>query len=285
MSNLFAEFKQAAILNTLRRCQLFMNQAGLDLNAVASMTVIKPVAKGDFVFCEGAPVHAFFIVQSGAIKVYRVNQAGREQVLHVYRTHESFAEETLLSDTGYMAYARAAEDSRVLVVQKTGFLSLLRRQPELAFCLLRTMGQHLCGLVGLVDDLTLKDVKTRLAGWLVQRCPNPSSNVPCDIELPMTKNMLASELGTGSETLSRTLATFRQEKLLSVAGRTITLLCPSKLARLSGYHFPELPVRTPHTFRRNYEEDLDESNGRFIPEQRRKTLPSRTSRYAPVLAA
>jgi len=272
MSNLFAEFKQAAIVNTLRRCRLFCDHPDLDLNAIAAVTVIKPVAKGDFLFCEGNPVHAFFIVQSGSIKLYRVNEAGREQVIHVYRTHESFAEESLLTDSGYMADARATEDSRVLVVQKNGFLDLLKRRQELAFCLLRAMGEHFCVLIGLVDDLTLKDVKTRLAHWLVQRCPDPASDEPCDVQLPMTKHMLASELGTGSETLSRTLAVLRNQKLVTVAGRTITLLCPSKLARSSGYLVPELAPRSGHSG----EYTSDHGSDYFAEE--RKTLSSRSNR-------
>jgi CRP-like cAMP-binding protein len=235
MSNLLAEFKQAAITNILRRCPLFKGHPGIDLNTITTVTVIKTLEKGDFLFCEGNPVHGFYIVQRGAIKVYRVNQAGREQVIRVFRPYESFAEETLLSDSGHLAYARAAEDSRVLMLQKGGFIGLLKRQPELGLCLLRAMSQHLRGLVSLVDDLTLKDVKTRLANWLVQRCPNPESEHPCAIELPMTKNMLASELGTGSETLSRTFAILRDQKLLSVKGKIITLLRPSKLAQLCGY--------------------------------------------------
>ena len=229
MSNLFAELKQAAIVKSLRRCHLFADQPGLDLDGIAAITVIKPVNKGEFLFCEGNPVHGFFIVQSGAIQLYRVNEAGREKVIHVFRAHESFAEETLLSASGYLAYARATEDSRVLMVQKNGFIGLLKRQPELALCVIKTMGQHLRGLVALVDDLTLKDVKTRLANWLVQHCPNPDSTESCAIKLTMTKHMLASELGTVSETLSRMLSKFRRKKIIAVAGKAITVLCPAKL--------------------------------------------------------
>lgn len=52
------------------------------------------------------------------------------------------------------------------------------------------------------------------------------------ITLSMTKRVLASELGTVSETFSRTLAKFREQGLLEVKGRTVTVLCPTKLAAL-----------------------------------------------------
>jgi CRP/FNR family transcriptional regulator, dissimilatory nitrate respiration regulator len=194
--------------------------------------VLKSVSKGDYLFHEGTPVHGFFIVYSGAIKVHRVSFAGKEQVLHVYRPNESFAEEALISEFGYAADASALENSQVLMIQKVEFLALLKRQPDLALCMLRSMSHHLSDLVELLDDLTLKDVKTRLANWLLQHCPDPESYEPYSIQLPMTKRVLAAELGTVSETFSRTVAKFRKQRLISVQGNTFTLLCPIKLTQL-----------------------------------------------------
>jgi CRP/FNR family transcriptional regulator len=94
------------------------------------------------------------------------------------------------------------------------------------------MSSHLRVLVGQLEDLTLKDVETRLANWLVKRCPDPRSELPVRIELAITKRMLAAELGTVSETFSRTLAKFRELKLLTVKGKIITVLSPAKLNAL-----------------------------------------------------
>ena len=44
------------------------------------------------------------------------------------------------------------------------------------------MSSHLRVLVGQLEDLTLKDVETRLANWLIKRCPNPH-NEDCEIEV------------------------------------------------------------------------------------------------------
>ena len=48
----------------------------------------------------------------------------------------------------------------------------------------------------------------------------------------MTKRVLAAELGTVSETFSRTLAKFREQKLLVVKGKIVTVLAPAKLNAL-----------------------------------------------------
>jgi CRP/FNR family transcriptional regulator len=238
---LLAEFKRAVLLNGLRRCKLFSEPPSVNLEQVASFTVMKLVARGDYLFHQGTPAEGFYIVQRGAIKLYRVTHSGKEQVIHMYRPHESFAEEMLVSEQGHLTEARATEESQVLLVKKREFLALLKGQPDLALRVLRAMDRHLCLLVELLDDLKLKDIKTRVANWLVQQCPDSSSSEPWVFQLPTTKRMLASELGTVSETLSRTLAKLRDQKFLTVVGQTITLLCPVRLAQFArGNSAPDL---------------------------------------------
>jgi CRP/FNR family transcriptional regulator, dissimilatory nitrate respiration regulator len=234
-----ASLKQAAITNSLRSCRLFMGLAAPDLDQIAAVTVVKTLGRGDYLFRERESSSGFFIVQQGAINVHRVNAAGKEQIIHVFRAGDSFAEATLATDAGYPADARALESSQVLLVQKSGFVALLRRQPELVLRMLGSMSQHLRALVSQLEDLTLKDVETRLANWLVKRCPDPQSNRPCQIELGVTKRLLAAELGTVGETFSRTLAKFRQQKLILVKGRTLTVLSPSRLGALLRHNLGE----------------------------------------------
>jgi CRP/FNR family transcriptional regulator len=232
MPGSLADLKQTALVNTLRACQLFAGLPASDLATVAGITVLRRLEKGDYLFHEGEMARGFYVVQKGAVNVHRVNAAGKEQVIHVFRAGESFAEAALATPTGYPADARAVEPSQVLLVQKDGFLALLRRQPEFGLRMLASMSLHLRVLVGQLEDLTLKDVETRLANWLVKRCPNPDSDKPAAIELKMTKRMLAAELGTVSETLSRTLARFRDQGLLSVQGNALTVLSPARMRAL-----------------------------------------------------
>jgi CRP/FNR family transcriptional regulator len=226
------ELKKIVVVNTLRSCQLFTGLPPADLENIAEVSVVKSLEKDDYLFREGDPARGFYVVQRGAVNVHRVNAAGKEQVIHVFRTGESFAEVALASERGYPADARALESTQVLLVQKDGILALLKRQPKLALRMLGSMSSHLRVLVGQLEDLTLKDVETRLANWLVKRCPNPQSNQPAKIELRMTKRMLAAELGTVSETFSRTLAKFREQALVKVEGKIITVLSPQRLTKL-----------------------------------------------------
>jgi len=232
MTSALADFKTIGIVNTLRSCQLFTGLPPMELEQIAAVSVIKSLAKGEYLFHDGDAARGFYVVQSGAVNVHRVNAAGKEQIIHVFRAGESFAEATLATTTGYPADACALEPTQVLLVQKDGILDLLKRRPELALRMLGSMSSHLRVLVSQLEDLTLKDVETRLANWLVKRCPDRQSEKPVRIELTMTKRVLAAELGTVSETFSRTLAKFREQKLLLIKGKTVTVLSPARLAEL-----------------------------------------------------
>jgi CRP/FNR family transcriptional regulator len=226
------DFRRAALVNTLQTCQLFLGLPPADLNAIAEITVVRLLEKGDYLFHEGEPTQGFYIVQKGAINVHRVNAAGKEQIIKIFHTGESFAEATLATSGGYPGDARALESSQVLLVQRSGFLELLRRQPELPLRMLASMSLHLRMLVGQLEDMTMKDVETRLANWLVKRCPQGAMNAAVPIELKTTKRVLAAELGTVSETFSRMLAKFRQQNLVKVKGKVVTVISPARLKEL-----------------------------------------------------
>jgi CRP/FNR family transcriptional regulator len=232
MATSLNQLKSVGIANSLRSCRLFAGLAAADLAAIADITIVKQVDKGDYLFREGETAQGFYIVQKGGVNIHRVTAAGKEQVIHIFRAGESFAEATLATNSGYPADARAVENSQVLLVQKAGFLALLRRQPELALRMLAAMSSHLRILIGQLEDLTLKDVETRLANWLIKRCPDPTSDNPVTLELKTTKRVLAAELGTVSETFSRTLAKFRDQKVLIVKGKSVTVSSPNKLREL-----------------------------------------------------
>jgi CRP/FNR family transcriptional regulator len=240
MPNPLADLRKVVVAHTLRGCQLFTGLPSEDLDLISSFVIPKEVAKGAYLFREGAASEGFYIVQRGAVNVHRVSATGKEQVISVFRAGQSFAEAALASAGGYPADARAIEDSTILLVPKPDILSLLRNRPELALRMLGSMSQHLRVIVGLLDDLTLKDVETRVANWLLKRCPRPLPAAAVEIQLDRTKRVLAAEIGTVSETLSRTFADFRDKKLIRVAGKTITILDPKRLEQILRRNLGEL---------------------------------------------
>jgi CRP/FNR family transcriptional regulator, dissimilatory nitrate respiration regulator len=229
MANQGAQIRRTVVAAALRQCYLFSALSAQDLECVASFVVQKRLEKGEWLFREGAPCIGFYVVDRGAISVHRINVSGKMQVIHVFRPGESFAEAALVENRGYPADACALEQTSVLLVPKDPFLDLLQKRSELALRMLESMSRHLHALVGLIDDLSLKDVRARLVCWLLQRCGKPLLDDAVVIRLDRTKSLLASEFGTTNETLSRTFAELRNLKLIVVNGRSITIPNPCKL--------------------------------------------------------
>src|ERR1041384_4388753 len=116
MSTALVEFKKIGIINSLRSCQLFVGLSQTDLENIADVAVVKSLEKDEYLFHEGDPARGFYVMQRGAVNVHRVNAAGKEQIIHVFRAGDSFAEVALATPTGYPADARALEPTQVLLV-------------------------------------------------------------------------------------------------------------------------------------------------------------------------
>jgi CRP/FNR family transcriptional regulator, dissimilatory nitrate respiration regulator len=229
MPDKFHELRLAAQAATLRACGMFSDLASDDLERIARCAEVRHARRGDYLFREGETARGFFIIRQGAVNVHRLGADGMEKTIHVFRRGQSFAEGALAGDGGYPASARAVEDCDLLFIPRAEFLALIKSHAELALRMIGSMSQHLRLLVNAVEDLQGKDVETRLIHWLLKRCPQPRPAGPFEIALDVTKTVLASELSTRNETLSRALARLRDDGQIAVEGKRIRVLSPKKL--------------------------------------------------------
>ena len=131
---------------------------------------------------------------------------------------------TLATVETYPANAVALESSQVILLPRARFRELILRKPELALLMVASMSLHLKHLVQLLQDYKGRQIEGRLAQWLLHHSPAAAAGCPAVFTLPVTKKVLAGQLGVTSETLSRTFARFRDEGLIRVAGPKINVL-------------------------------------------------------------
>jgi len=213
----------AVLLNTLRQCRLFADMAPHDLASIAKTCETRKLGKGETLFREREKARGFYIVQHGAINIHRLSADGKEQVIAIFRPYECFAEVTLTTIETYPANAVALEPSQVVLVRKGDFRALIMRTPELALRMLTSMSFHLKHLVQVMEDQKFKRIESRLANHLLRNVPSTGTSGDIVVSLDTSKKVLAGRLGVSSETLSRSLARFRREKLISVHRAKITI--------------------------------------------------------------
>jgi CRP-like cAMP-binding protein len=204
------------LTNLLRACKLFSDLDERELQAVQPIALRKEYRKGQAVFREGEPSRGFFLIASGAVKIFRVGPDGRERVLHVVEAGESFAEAAMFMED-YPATAESLGPSTIVSVEKNGFRQLLLRDPHLSFKIMGSLVKWLNHMRTALTDLTLKEVPARFASYVLS-LPAEPGNI---IRVTFSKTTMAQMLGTTKETFSRLLARLAQARILTFRGSII----------------------------------------------------------------
>jgi CRP/FNR family transcriptional regulator, cyclic AMP receptor protein len=213
-------------VDTLRRVAFFSVLPSAELESLAAHCGVRKLVKDEILFAEGDACEGLFIVQSGAIKVFKMSDNGREQVLGIDRAGSTVAELPLFDGGNFPASAAAVEDSILLFLPKREFLRLCRRNSEVAFAVIRTLAWRFRYLTTLVEELSLKEVSNRLARFLRDRALRDGVGTPRGIEFPLqeTNQEIAAEIGTVRDLVSRNLRRFVDRGILRLELRRVIIL-------------------------------------------------------------
>lgn len=220
---------------TLRKFPLFSELSIAELRIIASITVIKPFRKNEFIFMEGEDYKGFYIVLKGTVKVYKTSPSGKESVLHIVRPLNTFADVPLFEGGCYPVSARAEAESTLMFVPRREFIAILEKNVSMCLKMLSGFAKKMRSLTQRIEELTLKEVINRLAAYLVQEVENNGrGSLPEPfIKLGISKGTLASYIGTITETLSRTFHRLEEEGIIRMEGRKIFISDYSRLQELA----------------------------------------------------
>jgi CRP/FNR family transcriptional regulator, dissimilatory nitrate respiration regulator len=215
----------------LKKLYMFSSLQDEDLDLITSIVKVKDYDKGEMIFFDTEPYNGFYIVIHGSVKVFKISNDGREHILHIIDPGHSFAEvplfenfENVLGDNvNYPANSMALESpTQVVRVPAVEFVNLLKNNIGICLKLLSGFAKRMRHLNRHIEDITLKDVTKRVAAYILTEY-NSQKRDDFEIELSISKNDLASYLGTILETLSRTFKKLQEKELIEVDGRKIVI--------------------------------------------------------------
>lgn len=210
---------------------LFQGLQQQHLEELTDIVADQTLVRGQTIFSGGDEAAGFYVVVSGKVKVFMLSPDGKEQILHIFGPGEAFGEVPMFAGGQFPASAETLEKSRIFFFPRKDFLALLHRDPSLAVNMLATLSRMLRQMTRLIENLSLKEVPSRLAAYLVYL--SDRNETPGEAELDIAKGQLASLLGTIPETLSRILNRMSSLGLIEVQGRRIRLLDRDALEELS----------------------------------------------------
>jgi len=222
-------------LSALKQCPLFAGLKEEDLRKIISLSTPKKMNKKMVIFSEGEEAKGFYILLNGKVKLYKISPEGKEQILHVVTAPDAFAEASLFLEGTYPAFAEALTDGQLLFIPGKEFTQLIEKNPKLSINMIVSLSQFLKKFTSLIEELSLKEVSSRVAKYLLDLSLNArrEGKDPTEIKLDLSKTQLASKLGTISETLSRTLGKLKAKGIIDVKKHTIKILNLNSLEELA----------------------------------------------------
>jgi CRP/FNR family transcriptional regulator len=201
------------------------------LMKIQDIAVNRYYNKGEIIFSDGDEGNGFFVVVNGLVKIFKMSPEGKEQTLHIYGHGEPFGQVAVYAGRTYPANAQAIISSRVLFFPRSAFVDLISANPSLALNMLAVLSKRLREFTVQVENLSLKEVPSRLAAYLIYLADEQGTENM--VALSISKAQLSSLLGTIPETLSRIFSRMTEQGLIDMKGRNIRFLNRSKMEELA----------------------------------------------------
>jgi CRP/FNR family transcriptional regulator len=212
----------------LARCPLLAGLPDADILALAATAQRRSFAAGEHVFLAGDESRGLLVSAAGRVRIYVLSPAtGREVVLTVDDQYGAVAELVALEGSTYPANGQAIDAVEMVIVDQAAFETVLRQRPTIALHLMKSLGRRLRRLVGLIEQISFKEVVHRLAGYLLEEAGH-------GLPFVLASNAdIAARLGTVPELVSRNLSRLHTGEAVTMNGRTVTAIDPVQLSEMA----------------------------------------------------
>jgi CRP/FNR family cyclic AMP-dependent transcriptional regulator len=214
------------IVPLLQNVPLFQELSQADLLGIAPLFVEKKVKKGSILFLEGDAGEELFLIKSGVVKIYRLDEA-KEIILALFRDGDFFGEMSLISaGLTRSATAETLEACTLYALKRTSFVQYMEKSPKLCLKLLETTMGRLRQANDQIYDLTFLGVRSRIIKTIIRL--SEQHGVPAQdgllIDVKLTHQQLANMVGTVRESVTKVLQELQDDELIQIDKKLITLI-------------------------------------------------------------
>ncbi|MHC1739897.1 MAG: Crp/Fnr family transcriptional regulator [Anaerolineaceae bacterium] len=203
-------------------------------NSLMEVALSRHYLAGQVIYLEGEPAEYVFILEKGWVKATRMTPEGREQGLLFLRPIEIFGDIAVFTGTTYPGTVTALEDVDAWLIPSEILLPLVKQYPDLAMAIIHKLSERVLHYIGLVEDLSLRSVESRLANSLIRNGEFQKGQIVVPRRDWTTFDEMAVRLGTVRDVLSRAMKTLEEEGFIKVEKQTIIILDLKGLSERAG---------------------------------------------------
>jgi CRP/FNR family transcriptional regulator, cyclic AMP receptor protein len=182
--------------------------------------------RGDAIVRQGDVGDKLYIIVSGQVRIFTINEAGQELSLIIYRPGDFLGELSLLDGQPRSASAEAMRRTTTLTLHRAAFLSTLYANPHMAAVVMEALAARLRHSTLYAQLLASHSAPQRIVGQLLDLAARygVADGGAVSIDLHLTQDDLASLSGTTRETVNRVLSSLRDQGLVRVERARVIVL-------------------------------------------------------------
>ncbi|GAB4414124.1 MAG: hypothetical protein OHK0039_21700 [Bacteroidia bacterium] len=186
----------------------------------------------EVIFHEGSYPYGLLLVNKGKVRTYKTNEDAKEYVTGLFKEGDYIGYLPLLRDTPYEESAMAMEDTEIVVIPKNDFFTLIYNNRDVSHRFIRLLSDNLSEKEEELLHLAYDSVRKRVADALLHLREKFHESNQGAFSMVVTRDHLASLVGTSKECVIRVLSDFKDEGLVETKMSEITILNPEGLARV-----------------------------------------------------
>lgn len=222
--------EKCASLNNSAFCSLNKAEHG-QLSEHKTFNIYK---KGQVIFYEGNFPQGLYCIYSGKVKIHKLGDDGKDQIVRLAKTGNVIGYRALLSNDNYYATATAIENTLVCFFPKSIYLNLLMSNSEFSMKTIKMLSSNLRIAEQMITNMAQKQVRERMAGALIlMKDFFGLEDDKATINTVLTREDIGSIAGTTTETSIRILSDFNKNKIVKLTGKKIRILNFKELSRLA----------------------------------------------------
>ncbi|MCM2349247.1 MAG: Crp/Fnr family transcriptional regulator [Bacteriovoracaceae bacterium] len=218
---------------------VFCGLKDLSLENVSHNKIMNNYQKGHTIFFQGNPPFGLFCINSGKVKISKIGNDGKESIVRIAGPGDILGHRSLFSKENYTATATVIEDAAVCFVDKKFIFQVINDEPSLAINVIEKLSKEMGAAESRSASMFQKNVSERLAELFLtlKKAYGVQEEGRWRLNIKLTREEIASIIGTANETVIRFITDFKNEGLLAQEGKTIYILNVKKLeefANLNG---------------------------------------------------
>ncbi|MRH43368.1 cyclic nucleotide-binding domain-containing protein [Aquibacillus halophilus] len=208
-----------SVKELLQKFTIFKDLTNDEMLPIVELAKSRRYRKGTHIFMQGDPLTNVYFIDEGAVKIYKTDFHGKEQIVNVLKPGQMFPHQGFFRQDNCPAHAEVAEDAILIYIPISSFENFLYNNPGISVKLFKVLGDLIVDLQKRLEEQILHNTYEQIIMLLLRLLDNHGTELNSNsykLDTNFTNQELANMIGSSRETVSRTISQLKKKNLITV---------------------------------------------------------------------